>query len=178
MSLLVGLTTTAVIVFVNRTRLEKYSFLIAVAFATGLVLVVSSFDVPLVGDTADIPRSVPSPNLPDVTLIPSLLLPVAAIAIIALVQAAGVSGSVPNPDGDEPDPSHRPSYQATTWSFFNPLEVSSSPESTNSTNDCRRSAARAEPLSSFDSETGTKLEVCSSAVLSATPVTSTLPGTR
>jgi SulP family sulfate permease len=103
-TLLVGLVTIAVIVAVNRTRLEKYSFLIGVAFTTVLVAVVSS-DVALVGDSTDIPRSVPSLNLPELSLIPGLLLPAAAIAIIALVQAAGVSGSVPNPDGEYPDPS-------------------------------------------------------------------------
>jgi SulP family sulfate permease len=76
-----------------------------VAFTTILVAAVSSLDVTLVGDSTDIPGSVPSLNLPDLTLIPKLVLPAAAIAIIALVQAAGVSGSVPNPDGDYPDPS-------------------------------------------------------------------------
>ena len=104
-TLLFGLITIAVIVAVNRTRLEKYSFLIGVAFTTALVAAASRFAVPLVGDSTDIPQSVPTLNLPDLTLIPGLLLPAAAIAIIALVQAAGVSGSVPNPDGEYPDPS-------------------------------------------------------------------------
>lgn len=104
-TLLVGLITIAVIVAVNQTRFEKYSFLVGVVSTTALAAVVSSLDVPLVGDSTEIPRSVPSLNMPDISLIPSLLLPAAAIAIIALVQAAGVSGSVPNPDGDYPDPS-------------------------------------------------------------------------
>ena len=34
-----------------------------------------------------------------------MLLPALIIAIIALVQAAGVSQSIPNPDGEFPDPS-------------------------------------------------------------------------
>ena len=104
-TLLVGLITIAVIVSVNRTRFEKYSFLIGVAVTTALVAAVSSLDVPVVGDSTAIPQSVPSLNLPDLALVPGLLLPAAAIAIIALVQAAGVSGSVPNPDGNYPDPS-------------------------------------------------------------------------
>jgi SulP family sulfate permease len=33
-----------------------------------------------------------------------MLLPALTIAIIALVQAAGVSGSIPNPDGQYPWP--------------------------------------------------------------------------
>jgi SulP family sulfate permease len=43
--------------------------------------------------------------MPDLTLVVPLLVPALAIAIIALVQAAGVSQSVPNPDGEFPDPS-------------------------------------------------------------------------
>ena len=104
-TLLVGLITIVVIVTVNQTRFEKYSFLVGVVSTTALVAAVSSLDVPLVGDSTEIPRSAPSLNMPDISLVPGLLLPAAAIAIIALVQAAGVSGSVPNPDGDYPDPS-------------------------------------------------------------------------
>jgi SulP family sulfate permease len=103
-TLLVGIVTIVVIVVVNRTRFEKYSFLVGVVFAT-LLVAVASLDVALVGDSTEIPRSVPSLNLPELALIPRLLLPAAAIAIIALVQAAGVSGSIPNPDGAYPDPS-------------------------------------------------------------------------
>jgi SulP family sulfate permease len=61
--------------------------------------------VAVVGDTASIPRSLPSLNLPDLSLVPAMFLPALVIAIIALVQAAGVSQSIPNPDGDYPDPS-------------------------------------------------------------------------
>jgi len=104
-TLFVGLLTIAIIVSTSRTRLGKYSFLLGVSFATGVVAVVSALDVAKVGDSTEIPRSVPSLNLPDMGLVLELMLPAAAIAIIALVQAAGVSGSVPNPDGDYPDPS-------------------------------------------------------------------------
>ena len=45
------------------------------------------------------------PNMPDFSLIPAMLIPALTIAIIALVQASGVSGSIPNPDGEYPDPS-------------------------------------------------------------------------
>jgi len=61
--------------------------------------------VAVVGDTTEILRSLPSLNLPDLSLVPAMLLPALTIAIIALVQAAGVSGSIPNPDGEYPDPS-------------------------------------------------------------------------
>jgi MFS superfamily sulfate permease-like transporter len=56
-TLLVGLLTIAVIVAVNRTRFDKYSFLVGVVFTTIVVATVSAFDVALVGDSTDIPRS-------------------------------------------------------------------------------------------------------------------------
>jgi SulP family sulfate permease len=104
-TLLVGLLTIVVIVLANRVGFEKYSFLLGVIVTTVLVAAVSPANVAVVGDSTDIPRSLPSLNLPELSLIPSLAVPAAAIAIIALVQAAGVSGSVPNPDGKYPDPS-------------------------------------------------------------------------
>ena len=104
-TLAVGLLTIAVILVVNRTRFTKYSFLVAVALATGLVAAFDPQTVAVVGDTTDILRSLPTPNLPDLSLVPAMILPALSIAIIALVQAAGVSGSIPNPDGDYPDPS-------------------------------------------------------------------------
>ena len=105
LSLVVGLIIILIILAVNRTRLGKYSFLIAVLLTTALVAFFDPGTVALVGDTTEIPRSLPSLNFPDLSLIPALILPALAIAIIALVQAAGVSGSIPNPDGNYPDSS-------------------------------------------------------------------------
>ena len=104
-TLAVGLLTIVIILATNRTRLEKYSFLVAVFLTTVLVAVLNPETVAVVGDTTEILRSLPSLNLPDLSLVPAMILPAAAIAIIALVQAAGVSGSVPNPDGNYPHPS-------------------------------------------------------------------------
>jgi len=101
----VGLLTIVLILAINRTRLEKYSFLVAVVVTTVLVAVVDPQAVAVVGDSTQIPRSLPSLNLPDPSLVPAMILPALAVAIIALVQAAGVSSSIPNPDGDYPDPS-------------------------------------------------------------------------
>ena len=101
----VGALTIAIILVVNRTALEKYSFAIGVVLMTLLVLLLQPESVAIVSDTSEIPRSLPRPNLPNLSLIPSMILPALTIAIIALVQAAGVSGSIPNPDGEYPDPS-------------------------------------------------------------------------
>jgi SulP family sulfate permease len=104
-TLAVGLTTIVLILAIDRTRLAKYSFLIAVAVTTVLVAVLDPQTVAVVGDSTEILRALPSLHLPDLSLVLSLIPPAAAIAIIALVQAAGVSSSVPNPDGEYPDPS-------------------------------------------------------------------------
>ena len=92
-TLAVGLLTIVLILGINRTRLEKYSFLLAVVLTTALVTVLDPQTVAIVGDTTQVPRSLPSLNLPDLSLVPSLILPALAIAIIALVASAGVSSS-------------------------------------------------------------------------------------
>ncbi len=104
-TLAVGLMTILLIVAINRTRFEKYSFLVAVLVTTVVVALLDPPTVGVVGDTTKVLRALPSLQLPQLSLILKLILPALAIAIIALVQASGVSSSVPNPDGDYPDPS-------------------------------------------------------------------------
>ncbi|NCF66344.1 MAG: STAS domain-containing protein [Chloroflexi bacterium] len=101
----VGLVTIILIVVLDRTKFSNYSFAVALITTTALVAVLGLESVAVVGDSASIPRSLPSLNLPDLSLIPAIFTPALVIAIIALVQAAGVSQSIPNPDGDFPDPS-------------------------------------------------------------------------
>ncbi|MEA3335977.1 MAG: SulP family inorganic anion transporter [Chloroflexota bacterium] len=105
-TLAAGLLTIVLIVLLSRTKLERYGFAIALGITTLLVLLVPIFDsLVLVGDTTEIPRGLPRPHFPNLSLVPAMILPALTLAIIALVQAAGVSGSVPNPDGEYPDPS-------------------------------------------------------------------------
>ena len=59
--------------------------------------------VPTVGDISAIPRSLPQLAIPQPSLVLSLLLPAFSVAIIGLVQGAGVSQGTPNPDGRYPD---------------------------------------------------------------------------
>jgi SulP family sulfate permease len=102
---LVGLLTILLIVGLDRTRFSRYSFAVALVVTTVMVAALGMDSVAVVGDSASIPRSLPSLNLPQLSLIPAMFLPALTIAIIALVQAAGVSQSIPNPDGEYPDPS-------------------------------------------------------------------------
>ena len=104
-TLALGLLTIVLIVVLDRTRLSPVSMLVALVVAAVLVPLLGWESVILVGDIADIPRSLPIPALPSLALVPQLLLSAVAIGIIGLVQAAGVSQGFPNPDGKYPDAS-------------------------------------------------------------------------
>jgi sulfate permease, SulP family len=104
-TLAIGFLTFVLIIVLERTRLNPVAMLVALVIATALVPLAGWDSVTLVGDTASIPRSLPLPTLPDLTLAPQLILPAIAIGIIGLVQAAGVSQGFPNPDGRIPNAS-------------------------------------------------------------------------
>ncbi len=61
--------------------------------------------MPLVGDVTTVPRALPGFAFPDFALVLDLIVPAFALAIIGLVQGAGISQGYPNPDGKFPDPS-------------------------------------------------------------------------
>jgi SulP family sulfate permease len=109
---IIGLLTLGLIVLLLRTRLRKFAFILAITVVTILlsVLALPMFGVTLnwqsvrtVGDVAVIPRSLPELALPSPQLLFSLLLPALSIAIIGLIQGAGVSQGYPNPDGKYPN---------------------------------------------------------------------------
>jgi len=104
-TLFVGMITIAIIILLSKTRFERYSFAIALIITTLMTLFPPFESVTVVGDSTEIPRGLPLPNLPQLSLIPKLLLPALTISIIALVQGAGVSQSKPNPDGNYPNTS-------------------------------------------------------------------------
>jgi SulP family sulfate permease len=110
---LIGVFTLALIVGLLWIKaLQRFAFIIAIAVATLLlVLLTLAFmptaadfaPVPTVGGLSAIPRELPHLLTPQMSLVPSLLLPALSIAIIGLVQGAGVSQGTPNPDGRYPD---------------------------------------------------------------------------
>lgn len=107
-----GLFTLAIIVLLLKSTWGKYAFIVAIAMSTILLAILSLPGfftgegwqaVSTVGDIASIPRSLPSLGLPDPGLIGRLILPAFSVAVIGLIQGAGVSESFPNPDGKFPD---------------------------------------------------------------------------
>jgi SulP family sulfate permease len=102
-TLAIGLVTVVLILVFNRTRLRNFSMLLGMVFASAAVVVFGWQAVDQVGDVAQIPGGLPLPALPDLSLVPELIAPAISLAIIGLVQGAGVSKAYPNPDGNYPD---------------------------------------------------------------------------
>jgi SulP family sulfate permease len=109
---IIGGTTLATIVLLLVSPLRRFAFIIAIALATGVLALLAHSAMPTaayfaavltVGDVTAIARSLPEFAVPQVSLVLSLLLPAFSVAIIGLIQGAGVSEGVPNPDGKYPD---------------------------------------------------------------------------
>ncbi|MFW0793563.1 SulP family inorganic anion transporter [Gordonia sp. CPCC 205515] len=98
-AVIVAVATVAVwAVFRMVKKVASLATLLALAVVTVVVAVLHT-DVETVGDIASVPRSLPPFTMPDLTAAPDLLLGAFAIALVGLAQAAGISASVPNPDG-------------------------------------------------------------------------------
>jgi sulfate permease, SulP family len=84
--------------------LEAFAILLALVVMTAVVAV-ADIEVETVGDIASIPNALPPFVVPNFTAMPELLAGGLAIALVGLAQAAGISASVPNPDGRRPSTS-------------------------------------------------------------------------
>jgi SulP family sulfate permease len=110
---LIGVVSLALILaLLWLPALRRFAFIIAIAVATVLLALLTLPALPTatnftsvatVGSISAIPREFPQLALPQWSLIGSLWLPALSIAIIGLVQGAGVSQGTPNPDGRYPD---------------------------------------------------------------------------
>lgn len=99
-SLVLALITLILAIALPYTPARNLGRLIAVVFPSLIVLLLGLDDVTLVRDSGDIPEGFPFPALPPLTAFtPQVVTGAIAVAIIILVQSAGVSQSVPNPDG-------------------------------------------------------------------------------
>ncbi len=91
---LVGLATVVLVVALRRTRLKLFAMALALLVMTVAVALLSLDSVAVVGDIAPIPRTLPLPRLPDLSLAPPLVLPAVSLVIIGLVQGAGISRTI------------------------------------------------------------------------------------
>ena len=100
---IIGFLTVAIILTFDRTRLRNFSMLFGIVLASLATLALGWDNVQLVGDVAEIPKGLPRLSLPDLGMVPGLLIPAFSLAIIGLVQGAGISKGYPNPDGRYPN---------------------------------------------------------------------------
>lgn len=104
-SVAVGFATIVLIVLLERTRLGPLGMVVAIVLTSAAVPFLGLDGVVQLNDITEIPRSLPLPVLPDLTLIFTLIVPALALAFVGLVQGAGISSSFPNPDGEYPNAS-------------------------------------------------------------------------
>lgn len=104
-TLLTGLATIGVILLLSRSKLRNYSLAIGMLMASIAVMVLNLGSVEVVGDSNQILATFPTPMLPSLAMVGALLMPAIAIGLLGLIQAAGISQTIPNPDGEYPDPS-------------------------------------------------------------------------
>jgi SulP family sulfate permease len=99
-ALLPGLVTIACMILLPKTPLGHKSAIVAIALPSLLIFFLKWADVEIVSDVGEIPKGLPPLRLPDFSLMqPALFSGALSLALITLIQAAGVSQSVPNPDG-------------------------------------------------------------------------------
>jgi SulP family sulfate permease len=101
---IIGFITIGLILGIGRIkRLSNFAMMLALVGSSALVLLLGWVDVETIKDIATIPSGFPRPVVPDLSLALRLLPGAIAVGIIGLVQASGVSKSVPNPDGNYPE---------------------------------------------------------------------------
>ena len=103
-SILIGAATILLIVVLERTRLGPLGMVVAVVVTSGAVVLLGLEVAQLRAITA-VPAALPWISFPQFSMIPQLLLPAAALTFVGLVQGAGISASIPNPDGEFPEAS-------------------------------------------------------------------------
>jgi SulP family sulfate permease len=104
-SIIVALGTGLVTVTLRHTRLKRLSSFLAILLPSVLVLILHLDSVKLVRDSGDLPAGLPRFALPAFGTAVSVLTGALSLAFVVLVQGAGVSQSVPNPDRSRPNPS-------------------------------------------------------------------------
>jgi SulP family sulfate permease len=96
-----GVGCLAVLLLLGRGKLANFNLLIALALVTLVAWLFDHDSVALVSSLGEIPRDLPSFKLPKFSLVPSMLLTGMAVAVVGLLQAAGVAQAYPNPDGSD-----------------------------------------------------------------------------
>lgn len=95
----IGVGSIVLMVILGRTKLANFNLLIALAVGAIVTAIASPPTVELVSSLGGIPRSLPRFDIPELAMIPKMLIAGIAVASVGLLQAAGVAQAYPNPDG-------------------------------------------------------------------------------
>ena len=104
-TVVIGTATIVLIVILERTPLGQLGMVVAILATSAAVVVLGWDGVAQLADVAEVPRSLPGPVLPDLSLILPLAVPAVSLAFVGLIQGAAISANFPNPDGSYPDAS-------------------------------------------------------------------------
>jgi len=104
-TIVVGISTVILILVLEKTRLRQLGMVLALIIASILPILFKWGSVTRVSGIAQISGGLPLPVLPDFSATLGLLAPALSLAIIGLIQGAGVGQAYVNPDGRFPNPS-------------------------------------------------------------------------
>ena len=96
---LVGFGSIVILLLLKRSPLKRFADVLIIVIGSVVVLLLSLETVEIVGDFAEIPRAIPTPVLPDLTLFPVLAAGAVAAGIVGLAESSGVGSAYPNPSG-------------------------------------------------------------------------------
>ncbi len=126
---LVGFGSIVVLLLLKRSPLEQFADVLIIILGAAAALLLSLQSVEIVGDFAEVPRTFPTPVLPDLTLLPALAAGAVAAGIVGLAESSGVGSAYPNPSGRRSDMSRDFSAQGLgnlTGSFFQAMPAGGS----------------------------------------------------
>ena len=89
-TLLVGISATLIIYYLHHTRFKSVATLIAIIITSTFVLVFGWTGVLMVRDLSPIPNVLPTPALPNLSFLPSLMSAALATAVLASVQSSAL----------------------------------------------------------------------------------------
>jgi SulP family sulfate permease len=98
-SVAVGLVTIALIVVLERTRLGAMGLVVAVLVGSLVPAVLGWGSVQTLADLGVDIGALPTPVAPEWSLVPALIVPALSLALVGMIQGAGISATLVNPDG-------------------------------------------------------------------------------
>lgn len=105
LSVLIGAATVILILALEKTKIGALGMVVGIVAGSAAAQLLPEGMVSSISDVAEVARAIPQLSLPAPSLFFALIVPALSLALVGLVQGAGISGSIPNPDGKYPNAS-------------------------------------------------------------------------